>query len=402
MDRNRFLMIAIVVIAVVFIFNPFGRRQPAERLYPSYVKKEVLDPIKADILARAEKPEDYVAGLFDRHDIVFLGEFPKIKQQVQFVSGLIPVLYRHGVTNLGIEHALASSQGDIDALLSAATFDEARARRIFFDFIVLWGFEEYEGLLRSAWQLNRSLPPGAKPFRIVGLNVRRHWEYLKTEDDIDKPEVVRKVLSDGVPDRFMADTILREFVDKGEKALIFLNLQSGITRYRNHEYEKNAQAKGLSETRRTGNIVYERIGDRAVFVPMHAPWPDKNTLSRVNFPVDGVLDRIIAGLPKNQRRLGFDVRGTPVGALEIKTDVYRSGYDKLTLGDFCDGYVILGPLSEYETVTPIPDFITDANVDQALADFPGPKEPRKLTPAELNRYISQDVENLKRVLDQFE
>jgi hypothetical protein len=105
MDRNRFLMIAIVVIAVVFIFNPFGRRQPAERLYPSYVKKEVLDPIKADILARAEKPEDYVAGLFDRHDIVFLGEFPKIKQQVQFVSGLIPVLYRHGVTNLGIEHA---------------------------------------------------------------------------------------------------------------------------------------------------------------------------------------------------------------------------------------------------------------------------------------------------------
>ncbi len=402
MDRNRFLMIAVVVIAVVFIFNPFGRRQPAERLFPAYVKKEVLDPLAADLRARAQKPEDYVAGLFDSHDIVFLGEFPKIKQQVEFVSALIPVLYRHGVTQLGIEHALYSSQSEIDALLSAPVFDDARARRIAFDFIVLWGFEEYEGLLKSAWQLNRTLAAGAKPFRVVGLNVRRHWEYIKTEGDVDKPEVVQKVLSEGVPDRFMADTILREFVDRGEKALVFVNMQNGITRYRNNEYAKNARAKGLGETRRAGNIVYDRIGGRAVFVPMHAPWPDKNTLSRVNFPVDGVFDRIIGALPKGARRLGFDLPGTAAGRLEIKTDVYRSGYDSLTLADFADGYVILGPLSEYETVTPIPDFITDANVEQALANFPGPKDPRKPTPTELNRYISQDVANLKRILDQFE
>jgi len=402
MDRNRFLMIAVVVIAVVFIFNPFGRKQPAERLFPSYVKGEVLEPLKADLEARAQKPEEYVAGLFDRHDIVFLGEFPKIRQQVEFVSRLIPVLYRHGVTQLGIEHALAESQGEIDALLAAPAFDEAGARKIFFDFLVLWGFDEYEGLLRSAWQLNRSLPAGAKPFRVVGLNVRRHWEHIKTEDDVEKPEVVQRVLSEGIPDRFMADAVLREFVDRGEKALVFLNLQNGSTRYRNNEYAKNARAKGLGETRRAGNIVYERIGDRAAFVPIHAPWPDKNTLSRVNFPVEGVLDRILSALPKGSRRLGFDLRGTPLGRLEIKTDVYRSGYERLTLEDFADGYVILGPLSEYETVTPIPDFITDANVERALANFPGPKEPRKLAPAELNRYISQDVANLKRVLDQFE
>ncbi len=402
MDRNRFLMIAVIVIAVVFIFNPFGRRQPAERLFPSYVAKEVLDPLKADLLARARAPEEYVAGLFDRHDIVFLGEFPKIKQQVEFVGALIPVLHRRGVTQLGIEHALYASQGDIDALLAAPAFDEARARRIFFDFIVLWGFEEYVDLLRSAWQLNRGLPPGARPFRIVGLNVRRHWEHIKTEEDIEKPEVVRQVLAEGIPDQFMAEVILREFVERGEKALVFLNMQNGTTRYRNNEYAKNAAAKGLAETRRTGNIVYDRIGARAASVPMHAPWPDKNTLSRVNFPVEGVLDRILAGLPRNSRRLGFDLRATAAGRLEIKTDVYRSGYDRLSLEDFADGYVILGPLSEYETVTPIDGFITEANVEQALANFPGPKEPRALTAVELNRYIAQDVANLKRVLDQFE
>jgi hypothetical protein len=342
-----------------------------------------------------------VAGLFKDHDIVFLGEFPKIKQQVDFVSGLIPVLYRHGVRNLGLEEALYADQGRMDALLSAPTFDEAAARKIFFDFIVLWGFQEYVGILKSAWQLNHSLPSGSEPFRIVGLNVRRHWEYIKTEADIENPQVVQKVLSEGIPDRFMADTIEKEFIDRGSKALVFLNMQSGFTRYRNNEYAKNAREKGLSETRRTGNIIYDRIGDRAAFVAIHAPWPDKKTLSRVNYPLDGVLDRVLAEMPKKERRIGFDVRGTPVGKVEIKTEVYKSGYDKLTMGDFVDGYVMLGPLADYQTVTPIPDFIDDSNVEQALADFPGPKEPRKLSPAELNRYISQDLDNLRRILEQF-
>jgi hypothetical protein len=402
MDRNRFLMIAIVVIAVVFIFNPFGKREPAERLFPAYIKSDALEVLKSDLVSHAAKAEDYVAGLFDRHDIVFVGEFPKIRQQVQFVSGLIPVLYRKGITQLGLEHALVASQADLDALLTAPTFDEARANRIFFDFIVLWGFQEYRDILKSAWQVNRSLPPGSTPFRIVGLSVRRHWEHIKTEQDVDNPEVIRKVLADGAPDRVMADTIQREFVDRGLKALVLVNLQSAVTKYRNNEYAKNAAAKGLAETRRAGNIIYDAIGKRAATVVLHAPWPDKNTLSRVNFPADGVIDRVVATLPRTSRRLGFDLAGTAVGKQEIKSDVYRAGYASLTLADFADGYVVLGPMSEYETVTPIPDFITAENLEQALANFPGPKDPRKLSAAELNRYIVQDLDNLKRILDQFE
>ena len=50
------------------------------------------------------------------HDIVFLGEFFKIRQNVQLVAALIPRLYAAGVRNLGIEYALSDDQEEIDAL----------------------------------------------------------------------------------------------------------------------------------------------------------------------------------------------------------------------------------------------------------------------------------------------
>jgi hypothetical protein len=405
MDRNRVLTIAIIVVAVLFLFNPFGRRRSLERLIPAPASQETLDPLAATLERRGKTPEDYVIGLFEDHDIVMLGEFPKIKQQVQLASRLVPRLYQAGVRNMGFEYMLYENQARLDRLITAAEFDQAEAERLFFDFVVLWGFEDYLEVVRAAWRVNKDRSPGSTPFRLVGLNVRRNWEHIQSQEDVEDPEVIKKVLAEGIPDLFMADVIQKEFVDRGQKALVYVNLQNAFTRYRNKAYEQNAEEKGLEEVRRAGNIVYDRIGERVVTVALHAPWPDRETLSQVNYPVGGVIDRLMFGLPRESRSVGFDVRATAFAGLEVTSEIYRTGYDSLTFGDMVDGYLLLGPLGDYELVTPIPNFVNEQNLAEAVRRFPGPKQfdpRREPTPADFTRLIDQDLESLQRVIDQFE
>ena len=68
-------------------------------------------------------------------------------------------------------------------------------------------------------------------------------------------DVLKKVLADGIPDEHMAGVIQREFLDRGEKALVYCSLQHAFTRYRSTEYAKTMREKGFAETRRAGTIL---------------------------------------------------------------------------------------------------------------------------------------------------
>jgi hypothetical protein len=196
---------------------------------------------------------------------------------------------------------------------------------------------------------------------------------------------------------FMAETIRREFTDKGRKALVFCSVQHAFTRYHSKEYEKNLKDKGMDATTRTGNIVFDRIGSRAFCVYLHAPWPDRTNQAGLNWAADGAIDVLIAQLKPEKQRFGVSTAGTPFGKLPIKSSSYTYGYDKLALEDLCDGYVVLGPVPAYEVVTPLPDFITQDNFDEAVRNFPGPKE-KDLTVAKMNDLISTDAANFSKAL----
>ncbi|NTV81019.1 MAG: hypothetical protein HGA24_06315, partial [Candidatus Aminicenantes bacterium] len=77
-------------------------------------------------------PEEYSASKFRDHDIVFIGEHHFIKHDAELVRSLIPVLYRNGVTDLGIEFGCYELQPEADALVTAEAYDEGRARRLMF------------------------------------------------------------------------------------------------------------------------------------------------------------------------------------------------------------------------------------------------------------------------------
>ena len=131
-----------------------------------------LDPaLQAELAGWFEKngdtPESYVVGLFSDHDVVFLGEYHRIRHDVLFVQSLVEPLYNAGVRVLATEFGRREDQPLIDSLVTAPEWDEGLAREIVFRQFIWWGYREYVDLYRAAWELNRGLPDGEPVFRIL-------------------------------------------------------------------------------------------------------------------------------------------------------------------------------------------------------------------------------------------
>lgn len=408
MERRQFTFIVIAVLLVLFIWNPFSRGKNAQKIPPPRVTREEAEALAEHIRTQGLTPESYVAGMFRSRDVVFIGESAKIKEQVTFIGSVIPHLYEAGIGVLGVEHALHADQPIIDRLLTSTLFDEETARKLLFDRYVMWGFQEYVDIFRAAWELNSRLSPNERPFRIIGLAVQHDWTVLETEKQLEEPEVKRRILASGLPSTYLAETIEREILDKGEKALVFCTIQQSFTRYRSKQYEENAREEGYDEVRSAGNIIYDRIGGRAATAYMHLFWPDTKSQYGVTYAVGGIVDAAVSLLPEEKWRAGFDTRGNPASDRVIENGIYADEYEELTMKDIYDGYLIFGPLFEYEPATAIAGFFSGENIAEALRNFPAPKEslPSPEDPEEaagtLNGYLAAEVENTAKFLERFE
>ncbi len=230
-----------------------------------------------------------------------------------------------------------------------------------------------------------------------------NWEYLENEKQMQDPEVIKLIYEKGVPDEFMAETVMREFVRKGRRALIYTTIQHAFTSFRTIEYAEKARKVELGDDRRAGNIVYDRIGDEAATVLFHSPWPYKRAQALVTYPADGAIDRLMENLSDDTAYVyaGFDTHGTPFGELDSDRNDFSYGYDeRLSLADFCDGYIITGPIGDYETVTLIPGFINDSNIAEAIARFPGPNID-SVTVDEMNSFIAGVLDSRAKIIDRF-
>jgi hypothetical protein len=110
-------------------------------------------------------------------------------------------------------------------------------------------------------------------------------------------------------------------------------------------------------------------------------------------PADGIIDALMLAI--GPRPVGFDLAASPFGALRVKDAVYRHGYPDFKLSDFCDGWIYTKPISEYEGVTPIPDWINEGNLVRARQQTPNPAM-RSESAAELNRAFARDAEVPRR------
>jgi hypothetical protein len=350
---------------------------------------EVLKNLKAYIEANHMVPDEYVVSKFLDHTVVFLGEVHRVKHQVEFVGDLIPELYASGVYYLGTEFARREDQALIDSLILSPEYDEALAREITLRQYVFWGYQEYVDIYRAAWEVNRSRPESAPPFRILGLNNSPDWSQVENRADRERGDVMKKVWH-GQTEEDWARVILDSVIAGGGKILVYSGMHHAFTVYRqpvvvDGEFIRYGDV-------RMGNYVYDAIGKRAISVFMHGPWNSSDGYDRgLVHPADGAIDQVMAEVDPALLPVGFDTGGSPFGDLKGETSVYWHGYDDFTLSNFCDGYIYTRPLEEYEGVIPIPDFIDEGNIDFARARSPDP-DFRERSPRAFNQAIARHAD----------
>lgn len=382
------------LLATLFLFCPAD-----QALQLPYVDSGVKEQLKAYVRSHYMTPEEYVLSKFKDHDVVFLGEHHYFKQDPELVQRLIPLLYQDGIFTLAFEFARHEDQPLIDRLLTAPTYDESLARQILFNQYVFWGYQEYADVFKAAWQLNQQLPRDARKFRILGVNCSADWSVIQKDEDRDDWRVMRKVWR-GCDEGDWAGVILGEVVAKREKALAYSGMHHAFTKYRQPIYNEFTHSFVRFGDVRMGNHVYEAIGNRAITIALHDVWFSSQGYDKPEtYVADGYIDAAMGEIEPQFRRAGFDTAGTPFGSLPGEKSIYKYGYDrsnlvwgligngiwggiipwwaryesKFTLSMFCDGYIYQKPLSEYEGVTPIKDFVNEENLAQARLQSPDPQ-----------------------------
>jgi hypothetical protein len=353
--------------------------------------KEISTQEKQELVQYLRKywknPEDYVIEKFRDHDIVFIGESHRVKHNLELIYNLIPRLYQAGIYNLGLEFGVNEYQDAVDRLITAEEYDENLARLIMFKWYVIWGYKEYMDIYKKAWELNKSLPKGAPKFRIVNLCYR--------VKKIPRIELLSQILKKGDPDVFMGKMILKEFIDKGEKALIFSGSHHAFTHYYQPQYNFEKRELIKLNRNRMGNVVYHSTANRVFNIMLHQPWHTKRSYEEYDYPVGGAIDAVMNEFQNN--RVGFDVKGTPFGNLRDDDTYYALGYSNFTLSTICDGYIFLNHFKDYEGCTVDTKFITEDNFEEALEYFDEPERLKDFKTPEDIINLMKERANLKKI-----
>jgi hypothetical protein len=332
-----------------------------------------------------QTPEEYVINKFESHDYVFLGEYHRIKHDVDLILKLIPLLQENGINNLAIEFGNFEDQYLVDSLLNLPFFDRNLARQIIFNCSYFWGYAEYIDIYRVAWEVNHAKNASTKNrFRVVNLGAvydpcQKGGAWL----DID-------------PDIFMADVIFKEIISKNEKALIYSGSHHAFTKYHQplYDFEKDTLV-GFNKTR-MGNVIYDSLKTKVFNIYLHAAWTsDKGWDENSVLPVNGVIDSIMTIF--NNKPVGFDVINSPFGKLASNNSYYALGYQNFTLEQYCDGYIFQNSFTNYKPITMENNFITLENlpvVKKNMECFGSEKDYiDSLTVENANEFFFEDIRN---------
>ncbi len=409
-ERLTAIVLIVLALAVVFImFNPFGWFEPPEQPLIE-VDAGQAELLRTEMEALPElSPQEAFSALFSRFPVVIAGELEGVGQEVRYIRELLPSLPSMGVRILAMEHILEADQNELDRLLSAETFDEYLAQELLFRRQVTWGYQEYVDILKTAWQINMG-PDG--PFRVLGLNVLQDYRHIQSVEDFRDPVKLRQIMANGVPDAHMAGVISREILANGSQALILVGREQSFTNFLLKTHSEEMNAIGMAEQRQMGKILSDAHGERFATVLFHSPWPTTLTNSRAQFPVNGLIDRVLDDWEGDGSPRPYPLH-IPVEMLEESSGIpirftnYAIGYNNerennetLVFEDMADLYVILGRIPDLDGLTPIENFIDSAREARAVENFPGSRY-QDADADDVNDFIRRYAEDRKALLNGF-
>lgn len=326
--QYQFKMKPLTLLLILVFFQNFSASSPKSESGNTVSKNKyhLADPFR------------FVISEFKNHDIIFLGEPHKIKENLLFLAELMPEMHKNGINILFYEFASFDDSIRINRLISSESFDEAVAEDIMQSVYPGWNYREYAGIFRSAWKINRNCKKNQKKFKIIGLNNadRLNESYQKwTEEN-------------------WADCIYRKAVINQAKALVYCGAQHALTKYQKPLVIDGSFSR-MANKSSVGQHLYRMIGNRCITVWFHHMWPDRFNDYRL-LPCQGSLDSIILSLPEAGQHFAFDTGVSPLGLLKDTASFYSMGYHQVQLQQITDGYIVLKPISKLTSITElIPD-----------------------------------------------
>jgi hypothetical protein len=312
-------------------------------------------------LSEAHSPREYLLEKFKKHDVVLLGEDHAIKQNLDFVVSLIPDLYEAGIYQLGMEFGASEHQEALDRLTTGEAYDEQLARDMMYFYNVGWAYSEYIHMPRVVWEFNRSLPEGARPFRILNISYQFDWQHW----DYDDPQsAMAKIFHKGPIDAYRANLIKNEIFDnEGEKLLALVGTIHAITHYTAPGSEPITDESQLPDL--LGVILYHHYPERVFSVWLHSP--TTNGKGQLQQPAGGRLGQLMR--ENDFQPIGIDLVGTELGTLEDDNMLSR-GAPNFTLSDFVQGYIFLNPINAMTGCTYEAEFFEGRSWDDILKNYP--------------------------------
>ena len=298
----------------------------------------------------------FVAEKFDKHDVVFLGEFHKRKQDLVFFKTLIPYLCKtKGIKTIGWEFGAANYQKDADSIVTAAEFDRAKSIAIMRNSNYCWCYEDYLVIFKAIWQLNKTIPQDSDKVRFLQLNkpyVPKRWD--SSIDTVRLNE--RKIRFDNI----LPDIVKREVIQKNKKILIYCGWEHSLTRFQTAKFFFLKDNEG-----RAGERLLHEYPQKICQLWLIAPFPPRwwfykqitNSKDiKFVYPFQGISNQLYDRL---KRPFAIDADNPLFSGLRDYDSFYA--FDKLNgikFKDFCDGAIMLAPFDEIEPVDIIKDWVT--------------------------------------------
>jgi hypothetical protein len=279
-----------------------------------------------------QPPADYLLTKLGEHRIVLVGENHWQRSDPRLIGGLVFELRRRNVA-LAMEVFVASSQADIDTLISAKEWDQALANEIMH--ASDWPYVQYREILRQAWEANRA--SGTPPLKIIALGPPDDW----------RKQGIRY-------DAFMAERVRSYAADDQHRVIVYCGMHHAFTHYLQVERLQHGRATEFMD--RMGNILWRQFGQDVFLVALHKPeacGEGDDAFAKYCAPLGGAID--CAAVRNGGAPVGFDVLGSPIA--ETKLDAksfYAAAHPLLRMVDFVDGYIWQLPVDDMRMVEMIP------------------------------------------------
>lgn len=206
-----------------------------------------------------------IARQFDHYDLVGYPEHHRSQESHELLRAVLadPEFLRR-VNDVVVEGGNARFQAIADKYIAGEDVPPAEVRKIWRDTgqLLNWDSPLYEQFFRSVRDINASLPAGRR-LRVVLGDPPIPWESVHTKDEYER-------YADR--DLFYADTVEREVLAKGRKALLVYGGMHLIYDYKKRDIpDRQRDAADLIQRRHPGRLFVFWAADAAAVAPGQTP-----------------------------------------------------------------------------------------------------------------------------------